>query len=60
MSINIAAEFHGMPQTALQDHLNGRIEYGKNPGPAPYLTSNEEKEFYFPLLKLGMEKHKNK
>ena len=50
MSINHAAEFHGVPRTTLQDHLSGRVQHGKNPGPAPYLTSNEEKELSDYLL----------
>ena len=44
MSINRAAELHGVPRTTLQDRLSGRVQHGKNPGPIPYLTTSEEKE----------------
>ena len=50
MSINRAAELHGVPRTALQDRLSGRVQHGKNPGPTPYLTINEAKELCDYLL----------
>ena len=50
MSINKAAELHGVPRTTLQDRLSGRVEHGKNPGPVPYLSSSEEKKLCDYLL----------
>lgn len=40
ISINQAAELHGVPRMTLQDSLKGRVQHGKNPSPAPYLTSS--------------------
>ena len=50
ISINRAAELHGVPRTTLQDRMKGRVQHGKNPGPVPYLTSKEEKELSKYLL----------
>ena len=50
MSINQAALFHGVPRSTLEDRLSERVQHGKNPGPAPYLTSSEEKELSDYLL----------
>ena len=50
MSINRAAELHGVPRSTLQDRLSGRVQHGKNRGPTPYLTSSEEKELSDYLL----------
>ena len=44
LSGNKAALLHGIPPSTLKDQLSGCVEHGKNPGPAPYLTSKEEKE----------------
>ena len=35
---------HNIPPSTLKDRLSGCVEHGKNSGPAPYLTSKEEKE----------------
>ena len=42
--INRAAMEHGIPQTTLKDRLSGRVDHGDNPGPAPYLNREEERE----------------
>ena len=42
--INRAAMEHGVPWTTLKDHLSGHVARGDNPGPAPYLNKEEEKE----------------
>ena len=39
-----------MPRSTLKDRLSGRVQHSKNPGPAPYLTSNEEKDLRDYLL----------
>ena len=44
LSGNRAAVLHGVPPSTLKDRLSGRVVHGKKPGPAPYLTSKEEKE----------------
>ena len=41
---NKAAILHGVPPSTLKDWLSGLCRAWKNPGPAPYLTSKEEKE----------------
>ena len=33
-----------VPKTTLQDHVLGNLEYGKKPGPEPYLNVEEEKD----------------
>jgi hypothetical protein len=43
MSANKAADLHGVPRSTLKNRLSGRVEHGKNPGPKPYLTRDEEK-----------------
>ena len=50
MSINRAAELHGVSRTTFHDRLSGRVQHGKNPGPIPYLTTSEEKELCDYLL----------
>ena len=42
--INRTAMEHGVPRTTLKDHLSGHVTHGDNPGPAPYLDKEEEKE----------------
>ena len=44
LSGNKAAALHCVPPSTLKDRLSGRVDHGKKPGPAPYLTSKEEKE----------------
>ena len=43
-SISQAARDHGVPKTTLYDRVSGRVTHGTNPGPQPYLNSQEEKE----------------
>ena len=60
LSINRAAE---ITRTTLQDRISGRVQHGKKPGPAPYLTLNEEKELVEYLLgsaELGYGKTRRK
>ena len=51
MSANKTADLHGVPRSTLKDRLNGRVEHGRNPGPRPYLTCDEEQEFSAHLLR---------
>ena len=51
MSANKAADLHGVPRSTLKDHLSGRVEHGKNPGPQPYLTCDEEQKLSAHLLR---------
>ena len=44
MSANKAARMYGAPPSTLKDRLSGRVKHGANPGPLPYLTSDEEDE----------------
>ena len=50
LSINRAAENHGLLRTTLQDQISGRVQHGKKLGSALYLTLNEEKELVEYLL----------
>jgi len=43
-SIKRAAEEHGVPRTSLQDHVLGKVEHVKKPGPQPYLNREEEED----------------
>ena len=42
MLCNHAAYTHGVPRSTLKDRISGRVIHGKNPGPAHYLSSEEE------------------
>ena len=44
MGVNRAAKEFGVPTTMLRDRLSGRVTHGTNPGPKPYLSSQEEGE----------------
>lgn len=44
MSIYRSAEAHGVPRSTLKDRLSGRVQHGRKPGPAPYLSPTEEKD----------------
>ena len=44
MGANKAARTYGVPPSTLKDRLSGRVKHGANPGPLPYLTSDEEDE----------------
>ena len=50
MGVNRAADQYGVPRTTLKDRLSGRVTPGTNPGPVPYLTSEEEGELVEHLL----------
>ena len=41
---NRAAREFDVPATTLKDRLSGRVKHGSKPGPAPYLTKEEERE----------------
>ena len=41
---NKAARIYGVLPSTLKDRLSGRVVHGVKPGPAPYLTSQEEKD----------------
>jgi len=43
-SVNKATMEYGVPRTALQDRITGRVFHGTKPGPKPYLDKTEEKE----------------
>ena len=45
MGINQAARAHSILTITLKDRLAGRGKHGKNSGPEPYLTPQEEEEF---------------
>jgi len=42
LKVNEAAREFDVPPTTLKDRISGRGRHGRNPGPEPYLTSNEE------------------
>ena len=44
MGVNCAAKEFGVPATTLRNRLSGRVTHGTNPGPKPYLSSQEEDE----------------
>ncbi len=44
LSANRAAIAFGVPVSTLKDRLSGRVQHGCNPGPVPYLTTQEEAE----------------
>ena len=49
--INRAADQYGVPaRTTLKDRLSGKVTPGANPGPVPYLTSEEDYELVKHLL----------
>ena len=56
ISQNQAADLHGVPLSTLKDRLSGRVLHGTNPGPQPYLSSEEDSELaaYFVELKRVM------
>ena len=58
-SIKRAALDHGVPRSTLQDRYSGRVTYGINPGPQPYLDKAEEEElarFVVATAKVGFQK----
>ena len=53
MGKNAAAREFGIPASTLKDRLSGRVEHGRKPGPAPYLTEDEETELAQFLIECG-------
>ena len=45
-----SSDQYGVPRTTLKDRLSGKVAPGANPGPIPYLTSEEEDELVEHLL----------
>ena len=43
-SVRQVARYYGVPRLTLRDRVFGHVVHGVNPGPKPYLSSNEEKE----------------
>ena len=63
MGTNQAACEFDVPATTLKDRLSGRVKHGSKPGPASYLTEEEECElvdFLVQVARLGYEKTKQK
>ena len=61
MGTNQAAREFDVPATTLKDRLPGRVKHGSKPGPAPYLTEEEERElaeFFIQVARLGYGKTK--
>ena len=61
MGTNQAAREFDVPATTLKDRLSGRVRHGSKPGPAPYLTEEEERElaeFLIQVARLGYGKTK--
>ena len=44
MGSNQAARKFDVSATTLKDRFSGRVKHGNKPGPAPYLTEEEERE----------------
>lgn len=44
MGANLAVRMYSVSASMLRDRLSGRVKNGANPGPVPYLTSDEEDE----------------
>ena len=58
---NQAAREFAVPATTLKDRLSGRVKHGSKPGPAPYLTEEEERklvDFLIQVARLGYGKTK--
>jgi len=59
MGVNRAALEHRVPRTSLKDRISGKMKHGKNPGPSPFLTNEEENElpsFLTKVCKIGQGK----
>ena len=39
LSVNQAADLHGVPRSTLKDRLSGRVIHGTKSGPKSYLTA---------------------
>ena len=46
MGVNAAAAQFGIPPSTLRDRLSGRVVHGTHPGVTPYLTKEEETQFF--------------
>ena len=51
MSIRRASELYGVPKSSLHDRISGKVQHGTQPGPVPYLTSEEEEELVVFLVR---------
>lgn len=61
MGANRAARTYSVPASTLKDGLSGQVKHGTNPGPIPYLTSDEEDElatFLIQVSEIGWGKTK--
>ena len=61
MVTNQAARELDVSATTLRDRLSGRVKHGSKPGPAPYLTEEEERQlvdFLVQVARLGYGKTK--
>ena len=61
MGPNQAAREFDVPATTLKDRVSGRVKHGSKPGPASYLTEEEERElvdFLIQVARLGYGKTK--
>ena len=43
-SVQQAAITYGVPRQTLHSRISGRVMYGSNPGPKPYLSKAEEED----------------
>ena len=60
--IYISAREHGVLRTILQDRILKKVKHEAKPGPAPYMTPEEEKEtveFLLVTSKAGYPKTRN-
>ena len=53
LSVNQAADLHGVPRSTLKDRLSGRVIHGTKSGPKSYLTAEEENELVMHLLQVS-------
>ena len=61
MGTNQAAREFDVSATTLRDRLSGRVKHGSKPGPAAYLTEEEERQlvdFLVQVARLGYWKTK--
>ena len=61
LRVNQATKEFGVPTTTLKDQISGCVKYRKNPGPEPYLTTEEESSltsFLISAYKMGHGKTK--
>ena len=61
LRVNQVAKQFGAPTTTLKDRISGRVKHRRNPGPEPYLTTEEESSlasFLITACKMGHGKTK--